>query len=341
MGFLKKLLGVPEKVHYYSDDIAYYKQIYCPTKTYEEDNIDPKLIKNLFVLGSVFDGINVKYDIVHLKYSMLLEDEFANVWGVASISEAFGPHFVDKNIDFSRAHVTNPYISEEDNISNKQIFITDVCPLDMTSMFYRDGDQFYFYARSAKGIYFRIWLEPKHYVMMEYMKTLLNNKTKLSSISAAPILKLGDIILTAKISFSKDNYKDDIVGITYIDEKVLILVKSTDISYLVCYCSLKGTNKNTIAKFKNHPLYIEDMSMHINYLRTNGNKVFMLRNKIDCGYIVEGKSSNIVTSYIFFEDYNKVQEGEKATTNAIRIYPPAYESLCKGLLHFIHEDITK
>lgn len=331
MGFLKKLLCIEDDNSYTSDNIESFGQIYCPDKTYPDDNIDLKKVKDLYALGVVFDGVNVDSDILTLKYSFLLNDENDYIWGVASINESFSIKFKnDKSFE----------LSTKDNISMKQIFITDVCPLTMTSMFYKSGNYFCFYARSTNGIYFRIFMEPKHYILMEYMRSLLLSKQKLTSISAAPVIRLGDIDISHSLSFCKEITKDDITGITYLGDKVLILVKAADSINLVCYCSLKGVDQKTINKFKSTSLYIEDLNMHINYLRTKED-VFMLRNKIDCGYIIDGKK-NIVTNYVFFEDCNKIlREGEKRTTKAIRIYPPAYDNLCKKLLEFIHEDILK
>ena len=331
MGLFKNLLfGDTEnkEVPYNSNLIEGYSQVYYPNKIFDTDKISLNSTIDVYVRELVFDGINVEENnLLYLRYSALLEDSNGYFWGVVAINEPFHIRFVDNK---------SMNVSRKDNISNRQIFITDVLPVTMSSMFYKDNSEYIFYARNKKGIYYKISLDTKHYLTMEYMRTLLNSKKKISSISAAPIIRLGDIMISKIVMFASDI---EFLAFSVNKDLLLILISVNKIKCLG-FCSLKNMNNSTINKIKNNNMYIEDMMLYINNLNVvHKETVFMLHNRIECGHINENTNgNNILKSFVFLEDFRI--HNEDVPYQAVRFYIPAYESLLAQILNYVRENIS-
>jgi hypothetical protein len=289
------------------------------------DNIDISKVIGLYCRHIVFDGINVENNLVNLRFSLFLDDRFDDPWGIANVNMSLVPTFKDgKDHDLSKA----------DNISSKQILLTDICRLTMTSIFYKFNDQYYFYARTTKGIYFCIYLKCSDYLLMEYIRSRFQSGNKVSSASSANILKYGEIVIANQIKFDPH---PEVVGydlLTTRDTNALTLrvLTSVDGNLCLCYCDL--SKKAKPYEYINLPLYNKHMDEYLDELVDKGTKVYELRNQIYCGFIYTGKS-NIIETAVFLERVKQLTYDSNMKTAAIRFYKPAYSKLVSFLKSYI------
>lgn len=308
----------------YSNKIDHYSVVYFPEKVCPSDNIDMSKIKGLYCRHIVFDGINVENNIANLRFSLFLDNEYENPWGIANVNMCLVPTFKDGK-EYS--------LSTEDNISHKQLFLTDICRLTMTSIFYKYNDQYYFYARTTKGIYFCIYLKCSDYLLMEYIRSRFQNGIKVSSPSSAGIIKYGDITIVNQIKFDPN---PEVIGYDLIVRNnnllTLRILTSVDGSLCLCYCDL--SKKSKPYEYTGLSLYNKHIDDYINDLISKNTKVFELRNQIDCGFVYDGKA-NIIESIVFLERVKNLTYDEKMKTSAIRFYKPAYTKLIEFLKEYI------
>ena len=317
MGLLDLFRSGTDEVSVYSKKVDHYSMVYFPEKVYSGDEVDINCISDLYTKLVVFDGINVDNNMVNLRFSTVLEDENGNMWGNANVNMCLAPTFVDNK---------KLRLSKKDNISYKQIFISDTCRLTMTSMFLKSSENYYFYARTTKGLYCCINLRYTDYLLMEYVRYRFQNRYKVNSGTSVNIIKYGNITPAKLVRFNPDPV--EVIKYDVKNGDLLRILVSVDNVYCLCYCDIP--RRDATYFYRNSD---PELEKYLDELQSK-NTVYILRNQIECGFMHNGRS-NIIENIVFLAKVSSFVTDEVLETKAIVFYKQAYNKLIETLTDYI------
>lgn len=156
----------PKLYDVYSPCIKGFGNIYCPNVTYEEDKIDLSKVPDLYCKYMVYDGYDFYGgDLLDLYFSFCLLDINDLLWGVVSVSKSFTVNYNE---------IPEGSLDIKKNLTVGRLIISQMFPFKMVSMFYKEDNGYYFYAKSVNGtdLYICIHIEFKDYMLMQ---TVINN----------------------------------------------------------------------------------------------------------------------------------------------------------------------
>lgn len=343
MLFFKKKNKQPSNYDIYSPYIKGFGNIYCTSVTYEDDNIDLNKIPHMYCSALIYDGYDFNEEDLDLYFSLCLLNKDDEYWGSVSVSKKFT---VEYNIQ------PKGKIDKSKNLTSNRIIISQKFPFIMVSMFYKEDDGCYFYAKATNGtgIYICIHLKFKDYIIMQYVITNLYNR----SIIESSYYMLYSIVMEYRkkhrISFVVD-FRIHMFSLVNNNNTLLLFMS---INKIPCTYVANIDMKNKV-KFVynciNSRQYVEFKRFEeiIKEFRAKNETPYMVDNLIKSDYLKDIKRStidNIQTTYYAMEDIrylykdsmiNGAPDDNIFRINYIQIDEPAVFKLYKYITTYIQE----
>ena len=233
MLFFKKKPQKPKTFDIYDPAVETIGNIYARTAVYEEDNIDLSKVPDYYCMNTVYDGYEFNGEVIELIFSLCLLDDRDNLWGCISLQKPFTVEYSEsmegKKVDISK------------NLSSNRIIITQKFPFRITSMFYKEENGYYAYAKSLNGtdLYICMHLRFDDFLLMEAVICNLCNKQTIEPDKFILYNMNSGYKKFGRLSFISDV---KIGGYTFINnyKKMLILIAINDIKCL--YITNVGSN---------------------------------------------------------------------------------------------------
>ena len=336
--FFKKKNTQPPKYDVYSPYIKRFGNIYCTSVTYEDDNIDLNKIPHMYCNTLIYDGYDFDDEELDLYFSLCVLDKNDEYWGSISVSKKF-------TVEYN----THPEgsIDKSKNLTSNRLIITQKFPFMMVSMFYKEDDGCFFYAKATNGtgIYICIHLKFKDYLIMQQVITNLYNRNTIESNYFILYSVAMEYRKIHRISFIVD-FRIHVLSLANNNNTMLLFMSINNIPCLyITNIDVKNKAK-FVYKCINSSQYVEYKRFEniINDFKSKNEAPYMVDNLIKCNYLRDIKRStieNIQTTYYAMEDIRFLYKDfitnniDIFRINYIQIDEPAVSKLYKYITTYI------